>query len=103
MSELKPCPFCGSGDEPDELCVQEFDREFPEERYRMYCTLCFAYGPPAGNTEDAILYWNERNDSITALKQEINAVVNALGSETGDYTTSDFETLLEQLKEAIKK
>jgi hypothetical protein len=55
MSELKPCPFCGS------LPVENFDNDPP---YIVSCvnTDCFVRPSSfyAGYSEDAIKFWNAR-------------------------------------------
>lgn len=59
MSDLLPCPFCGSTDpEADE-------QKFPYEggvkiKQFVGCLDCFTQGPTANNESDAVELWNTR-------------------------------------------
>ena len=53
MTELKPCPFCGSP--PIEPWVRDW-----ENTYSAYCSKCGCIGPSARNEEEAVSQWNKR-------------------------------------------
>ena len=57
MTELEPCPFCGS--HGDNIYVDEFWERY-EEPYFVKCNRCRACGPYAGTKEKAIENWNRR-------------------------------------------
>ena len=62
MTELKPCPFCGSAD-------VGFDR-LSESMFDVTCWSCNAgrgitYGPEADSKEAAALAWNTRQPAAT--------------------------------------
>ena len=59
MTEIKPCPFCGSPASPA--------RQFPWDTWGyVMCQSCEARGPEArvidGWEERAIEFWNERTE-----------------------------------------
>jgi len=51
MTELKPCPFCGSKAE----IYQDY-----EGSWTIECTVCFARSWPRKDKEQAIEAWNRR-------------------------------------------
>ena len=62
MSDLKPCPFCGSDD------VQVYNSSFVE------CKNCWATGPIFENpddeddgTDEAIDSWNDRPEKVEVV------------------------------------
>jgi Lar family restriction alleviation protein len=64
MSEpLIPCPFC----QTDELAVNLVDTS--QNRKSVECLHCGAVGPSAGEDDDAIRYWNERQDLATLRRK----------------------------------
>lgn len=61
MTELKPCPFCGSD---DVICVAGLDDE-----YYVECWDCSAKVESCNGMEDAVAGWNARAiDRDTLLK-----------------------------------
>ena len=50
MSELQPCPFCGS----KAILVED------KEQYKIYCTKCDCQYGWCEHKEDAIRGWNRR-------------------------------------------
>ena len=52
MSELEPCPFCGSNDE--QPTKSDFGMWF------VFCMYCGAKGPQYHTKKDAIKWWNSR-------------------------------------------
>ena len=53
MTELKPCPFCGSPP------VEPWMRDW-ENSYSAYCSECGCIGPSARSEEEAVNLWNRR-------------------------------------------
>ena len=58
MSELKPCPFCGS----DEVGCWMSSRQFPNGKnpHHVQCDNCFASSDYYCTMEEAIEAWNRR-------------------------------------------
>ena len=54
MSELKPCPFCGSTRLSFNHCGLEKGVVF------VMCDMCCTFGPHGVNDEDAAKKWNRR-------------------------------------------
>lgn len=56
--ELLPCPFCGDfGAEENESSLFNMQGSF---KRAVYCHSCFAEGPPAETSKEAIEHWNTR-------------------------------------------
>lgn len=53
MSELKPCPFCGT---PDPIMIHRED----EDSWLVHCTWCGAQSGARGSKEIATAVWNRR-------------------------------------------
>lgn len=65
MSELKPCPFCGS----DNVMVDETFVDAQNDPYMEYEVICFDCEnrtKPCDTAQDAIARWNRRADEVTA-------------------------------------
>ena len=62
MTELKPCPFCGSEGESIVVDENEFNKDKREYRYRVVCTECMATVDTGcyQNKWVAIEAWNRR-------------------------------------------
>ena len=74
MSELKPCPFCGS-----EGAI--LDEPFYEDEYGCFCNKkCGAVGPCDEDGEKAIEFWNTRPIE-DALRAEIARLSELLHDE----------------------
>ena len=59
MTELKPCPFCGSdaiGTATDYIDYRAYRKEY----WFAYCEDCGARGCMAKTEEDSVRYWNDR-------------------------------------------
>ena len=57
-AEIAPCPFCHDyGAEEAQSGVPSFHGGFKRS---VYCNTCFAEGPPADTSEEAIERWNDR-------------------------------------------
>lgn len=57
--ELKPCPFCGSGD------VEFLALDDKAPYYSVWCLDCEAEGPKGRNRGGVIVRWNQRiNDPV---------------------------------------
>lgn len=83
--ELRPCPFCGK----DETILKE-------ENGAQYISCCYCgsgvYGPPTGEKEDAIEFWNDR-----PLEQELLEALESLLADTctsGYYSQADSESVI---------
>jgi Lar family restriction alleviation protein len=66
MTELKPCPFCGSDS------VHEQRVPFGNGNRHVICRHCFASGPPCREAADAVEGWNRAvrgavSNSVLAL------------------------------------
>lgn len=63
MTDLKPCPFCGSN-ETDPI---------NGDRCWIACLTCWAEGPSADTPEDAAERWNNRSvpEGYYLVKREI--------------------------------
>ena len=57
MSELKPCPFCGSNNVSFNHCGLEKGVVF------VMCNMCCTFGPTGVHDEDAAEKWNRRAES----------------------------------------
>lgn len=57
MTELEPCPFCGS--HGNDIYVDEFWERY-DKPYFVTCHGCGANGPYADKKEKAIESWNRR-------------------------------------------
>ena len=55
MTDLKPCPFCGSEDYPE--------IEFNGHWYQVACVGCDAAGASFIPERDAITFWNTRSEA----------------------------------------
>lgn len=64
-TELLPCPFCSEGGAP----------WIPSPAERVHCSACGADGPGGRSQEARVRNWNTRQNSNTAL---INELVEAL-------------------------
>ena len=57
-TEILPCPFC------NDYGAEEAQSGTPNMRggfkRSVYCNTCFAEGPPADTSEEAIEHWNTR-------------------------------------------
>ena len=53
MSQLKPCPFCGT---PSPFMIHNED----EDAWRVTCTWCGASSGERGSEEIATAVWNRR-------------------------------------------
>ena len=65
MSELKPCPFCGSGTSKPMTSTQAgFSgvelAQTGEGWAVVHCGTCAAFGPPEREKVEAIAAWNRR-------------------------------------------
>lgn len=54
MSELKPCPFCGSD------CLRVSINESRGDNVAIECIMCGCMGPDMHNQSAAIEEWNTR-------------------------------------------
>lgn len=52
MSNIKPCPFCGSS--KTVLCLGDYD-------WMVECEDCTATGPFVDSEKEAIALWNKRS------------------------------------------
>lgn len=58
-TDIAPCPFCHDyGAEEARSGVPNFHGGFKRS---VYCNTCFAEGPPADTSEEAIALWNDRS------------------------------------------
>lgn len=55
---MKPCPFCAD-DNPQVVLLDE-----KQNWHAAHCLHCGAYGPSAGNADDAKKYWDDREDEL---------------------------------------
>ena len=60
LHDARRCPFCGK----HILGVAPADRGpiIPRESWRVFCSTCYAYGPPCDTPEGAVMYWNGRRE-----------------------------------------
>jgi Lar family restriction alleviation protein len=61
MSELKPCPFCGSAD------IDCADAGYKTDVWFVQCNNCYATFPHFDSKEEAATAWNTRtpqNDEV---------------------------------------
>lgn len=81
MSELKPCPFCGSDKLSNAIngCFEP----------SIACDNCGAYGPNDISKEDAVRMWNLRRpeDALRARIAELEARITELSQAVGLITT----------------
>lgn len=77
MSELKPCPFCGS----DKLSQIQF-----KSLTNIVCHGCQAEGGCGKTVESAIDKWNSRYQNSKEELQEFQVKFNELKSELGKKT-----------------
>lgn len=74
MSELKPCPFCGSESGPEMVFST-----FPTERY-IFCENCTAQGNRKYHPDEAAEEWNHRPIE-DGLRSELEASRAELAAE----------------------
>lgn len=65
MTELRPCPFCGS----KQLDVFDKDKrdsygDYLETVYQVECWNCDTAGPEGPSEEEATDLWNKRNPTL---------------------------------------
>lgn len=66
MSELKPCPFCGS--------KRVYSAKVKKGIYRVECWCCGAIVESVSSTEKAIKHWNTRaidSDELLKIAEEL--------------------------------
>ena len=56
MTELKPCPFCGSN-----RLHKDYMGDGETRAFYIICDVCSAFGPEAKNLKLAIDAWNKRS------------------------------------------
>lgn len=84
--ELKPCPFCGYGGEPEIMTWREPYRS--NIVYGVQCMACGAIGEMGKTRELAAKHWNERAE----LSAEVVGVKDAYGGF--DYCCSNCREVL---------
>ena len=86
--KIDPCPFCGNPN------IKKPDDEGYGDYENISCGKCKSEGPYADDLEDAILKWNERDDSAPYLdkshpyySEELSVTISAWREmfENGQY------------------
>ncbi len=62
MTELKPCPFCGSNQLRTPMNVSIRNSKVEMKPTHVSCMECGADGPPITYVDDVVKAWNKRID-----------------------------------------
>jgi Lar family restriction alleviation protein len=68
-SERKPCPFCWS--DVLEVVPQPAFEDDENPPQVVTCISCGADGPPAKDAEQAVEFWNRRDDGLWLRPDEV--------------------------------
>lgn len=88
MSEIIPCPYCGS-DEVTTRSFPDYHNDDPQDDlWAVHCPKCHAWGASKDTEAAAVAAWNE----VAGMRKEIDAMRNVLveiniwcGTDDGAY------------------
>lgn len=89
--KLKPCPWCQCD---DELSIAENYNAAYWEWWSIWCSNCAVMGPRAETREQAITYWNERQEAqyekdIRQLERQLEEVRDRISRLDQHYPTAE--------------